>query len=263
MRCEADYAVFIFNHVDSEGTQIICIIAWHVDDGLAGTNNCKFLDQTKSKIKDRFGITDLGPVTKYLGVQFVHCQKMRQLWMHQEDYIVYVLQEHSMSQCNPVSLPMDSNFPFGCPTDVHLHVNDLDTDYQKLVGKLLYLAMYTQPDIAHTVMRLAQNNSSPELCHYMAAKHVLRYLAGTINLRTHYGVQESIPLFTVSAILTGPCAQKIEFLCQGTSGSSMVGRSPIQPRNKQHMLSHQPRLSTWRSQVPCRMVCGSNHSSAA
>jgi hypothetical protein len=187
VQCEADYAVFIFDHLDSEGTRIICIITWHIDDGLAGTNNHKFLDQTKSKITDCFGITDLGPVTKYLGVQFVRYRKTRQLWMHQEDYIVYLLQEHSMSQCNPVSLPMDPNFPFGHPTDVHPHIDDLDTKYRKLAGELLYLAMYTQPDIAHTIMHLAQNNSSPELCHYTAAKHVLRYLAGTINLRTHYG----------------------------------------------------------------------------
>jgi hypothetical protein len=187
VQCEADYMVFIFNHLDSEGTRIICIIVWHVDDRLAGANNRKFLDQTKSKITDRFGITDLGPVTKYLGVQFVRCRKTRQLWMHQEDYIVYLLQEHSMSQCNPVSLPMDPNFPFGRPTDVHPHIDNLDTKYHKLVGELLYLAMYTRPDIAHTIMRLAQNNSSPELCHYTAAKHILRYLAGTINLCTHYG----------------------------------------------------------------------------
>lgn len=82
---------------------------------------------------------------------------------------------------------MDPNFPFGCPTDVFPHVDDLETEYRKLVGELLYLAMYTRPDIAHTVMRLAQKNASPEACHYAAAKHVLRYLAGTIGMRTHYG----------------------------------------------------------------------------
>lgn len=187
LRCEADYAVFIFDHVNGEGERVICIIAWHVDDGLAGSNNRRFLDQTKGQIAERFGISDLGPVTKYLGIQFIRDRKTRELWMHQEDYILYLLDEHSMTGCNPVSLPMDPNFPFGRPTDVFPHVADLSTEYRKLIGELLYLAMYTRPDIALSVMRLSQYNASPESKHYAAAKHVLRYLAGTITMRTHYG----------------------------------------------------------------------------
>lgn len=187
LRCEADYAVFVFNHVNGEGVRIICIIAWHVDDGLAGSNNRRFLDRTKAQIAERFGITDLGPVTKYLGVQFIRNRTSRELWMHQEEYIMYLLEEHGMTNCNPVSLPMDPSFPFGRTTDVFPFVDDLQTEYRKLVGELLYLAMYTRPDIALAVMRLAQYNVCAEPKHYAAAKHVLRYLSGTMNTRTHYG----------------------------------------------------------------------------
>jgi hypothetical protein len=192
LRCEADYAVFIFDHVNGEGVRVICIIAWHVDDGLAGSNNRVFLDRTKAQIAERFGISDLGPVTKYLGIQFIRDRKTRELWMHQEDYITYLLDEHRLTNCNTVSLPMDANFPFGRPTDVFPHVDDLQTEYRKLVGELLYLAMYTRPDIALTIMRLAQYNVCAEPKHYAAAKHVLRYLAGTISMRTHYGGADTI-----------------------------------------------------------------------
>lgn len=173
LRCEADYAIFIFDHINGEGERVVCIIAWHVDDGLAGSNNRRFLDQTKALIAQRFGISDLGPVSKYLGVQFIRDHRTRELWMHQEDYIVFLLDAHGMTSCNPVALPMDPNSPFGRPTDAYPHVDDLATEYRKLVGELLYLAMYTRPDIAHTVMRLAQHNASPEPRHYSAAKHVL------------------------------------------------------------------------------------------
>lgn len=187
LHCEADYAVFIFDHIDVHGVRIICIIAWHVDDGLAGSNNRAFLDKTKGQIAECFGITDLGPVTKYLGIQFIRDRKTHELWMHQEDYILYLLEEHGMTSCNPVSLPMDPNFPFGRPTDVFPHVPDLPTEYCKLIGELLYLAMYTCPDIALSVMRLSQYNTSPEPKHYAAAKHVLHYLCGTITMHAHYG----------------------------------------------------------------------------
>jgi hypothetical protein len=93
-----------------------------------------------------------------------------------------------MSNCNPVTLPMDPSFPFGCSTDVYPHIDELKTEYCKLVGELLYLAMYTRPDIAFAVMRLAQHNASVKPCHYSAAKHVLHYLSGTIHLKAHYGV---------------------------------------------------------------------------
>jgi hypothetical protein len=129
LRCEADYAVFIFDHVNAEGVRVICIIAWHVDDGLAGSNNRAFLDRTKHQIADRFGITDLGAVSKYLGIQFIRDRQTCELWMHQEDYIRYLLDEHNMTDCNPVSLPMDPNFLFGRPTDVFPHVADLQTEY--------------------------------------------------------------------------------------------------------------------------------------
>ncbi|KIK35055.1 hypothetical protein CY34DRAFT_96817, partial [Suillus luteus UH-Slu-Lm8-n1] len=57
-----------FNHINTQGVWVICIIAWYIDDGLTGSNNCAFLDQTKHQIMEHFGITDLGAVTKCLNI---------------------------------------------------------------------------------------------------------------------------------------------------------------------------------------------------
>jgi hypothetical protein len=107
--------------------------------------------------------------------------------MHQTDYITYLLEEHGMIGCNSVTLPMDPHFPFGRDTDIYPHLENLTSEYQKFVGKLLYLAMYTRPDITVAMMKLAQHNNSPESRHYAAAKRILHFLAGTIGLHTHYG----------------------------------------------------------------------------
>jgi hypothetical protein len=48
LRCEADYAVFIFDHINGKGVRVICIITWHVDDSLVGSNNHPFLDRMKA-----------------------------------------------------------------------------------------------------------------------------------------------------------------------------------------------------------------------
>jgi len=128
-------------------------------------------------------ISYIGPMSKHLGIQFEHNCTMCELWMHQTEYINYLLEEHRMLGCNSVTLPMDPHFLFGHDTDLHPHIKDLP----------LYLAMYTHPDIAVSVMKLAQHNSSPESCHYAAAKHILCFLAGTVSLCTHYGGVMAIP----------------------------------------------------------------------
>ena len=60
------------------------------------------------------------------------------------------------------------------------------TPYASLIGLLMYAAVATCPDIAYTVSRLVAFMTNPDLQHWTAAKHVLRYLAGTQNLKLKY-----------------------------------------------------------------------------
>jgi len=54
--------------------------------------------------------------------------------------------------------------------------------YRKLVGKLLYLAVATRPDIAYVVGVLCRFVENPGEAHWNAAKRVLRYLKGTVDM---------------------------------------------------------------------------------
>ena len=53
---KVDLAVFVYDTTLRDGRCIICIIAWHVDDGLGGRNNRTFLDWVKGCIREHFGI---------------------------------------------------------------------------------------------------------------------------------------------------------------------------------------------------------------
>ena len=53
--------------------------------------------------------------------------------------------------------------------------------YQSTVGKLLYLSIRTRPDIAFAVSTAAKFTAKPTEQHWKAVKHILRYIAGTIN----------------------------------------------------------------------------------
>lgn len=107
--------------------------------------------------------------------------------MHQGEYISYLLGEYDLLDCNPVQLPLDPNHPFSRDTDVHDDIPALPTRYHKIVGELLYLAVCMRPDISFAVNALAQKNTAPTACFYAAAKHLLRYLSGTLNLCAHFG----------------------------------------------------------------------------
>ncbi|KAI5351986.1 hypothetical protein L3X38_004877 [Prunus dulcis] len=55
------------------------------------------------------------------------------------------------------------------------------TEYRELVGSLQYLTL-TRPDISFAVNTIAQFMSAPLTTHFVAAKRILRYIKGTIDL---------------------------------------------------------------------------------
>jgi hypothetical protein len=63
--------------------------------------------------------------------------------------------------------------------------------YREAVGKLLYLAIATRPDIAYAVGVLCRFNVNPGPKHWGAVKHLLRYLKGTKDLKLVYAPNSS------------------------------------------------------------------------
>ena len=72
--------------------------------------------------------------------------------------------------------------------------NEVDpTLYMQLIGSLMYL-VNTRPDICYTVNSLSQFMVEPKRAHWAAAKHVLRYLQGTIDYGLLYTRSKDIRL---------------------------------------------------------------------
>ena len=63
--------------------------------------------------------------------------------------------------------------------------------YINAVGALMYLAVTTRPDIAYTTSTLARFNSNPGRQHWLAVKHLFRYLKGTMDLKLVYSPDSS------------------------------------------------------------------------
>ena len=150
---EFDHALFIFNRTWGSAL-VCCLLAIHIDDGLAGCNSEDFLSFIKSEINKRFGIKDLGPLKTFLSVQFKCEHLAKEIWIHQELCIDSLLIEHHLMACNAVATPLDSSFPLGHKDATYPSIDNLMQAYQHLIGSLLFLQLCSRPDISFVVIRV-------------------------------------------------------------------------------------------------------------
>ena len=87
-----------------------------------------------------------------------------------------------MEDCRPMCTPMITNWK-----QIHASEGKLvdPTIYRQLIGSLMYL-VNTRPDLCFAVNTLSQFMVEPRSVHWTAAKHILRYLAGTVDYGLDY-----------------------------------------------------------------------------
>jgi hypothetical protein len=97
------------------------------------------------------------------------------------------------------------------------------TMYRQLIGSLMYL-VNTRPDICFAVNTLSQHMVEPKQVHWMAAKHILRYLRGTIGYGLRYVSSGDVRLqgYTDSHWARSAMDQKSTSGCCFSLGSGMI-----------------------------------------
>lgn len=85
-----------------------------------------------------------------------------------------------MEHSNSVSTPLlnSTRLPTPSAEDAAAHT---EFPYREIVGCLNHAAVNTRPDISHAVSQLAQHSSCYGASHVTAAKHLLRYIKGTLE----------------------------------------------------------------------------------
>ena len=106
------------------------------------------------------------------------------IFINQGTYARRVVHEYGMQNCNPVKTPLDASIKLHKRQDNEPPADD--TLYREIVGKLNHLAIYTRPDLAQSLSKLSEFLSKPSEEHMRAAKHILRYLNGTLDLGILY-----------------------------------------------------------------------------
>ena len=91
-----------------------------------------------------------------------------------------------MSDCKPTSTPgYGPELSNKLPEDTLLDEEETRR-YQGIVGCLMYIAQGLRYDLTYATGQLARPMSKPSKVHLVAAKHALRYLAGTTDFHITY-----------------------------------------------------------------------------
>jgi len=163
----------------SEQCKVI-ILVW-VDDIIIAASDEHVLRSVKSCLCSRFSMKDIGPLSWFLGINFV-C-KPGEIEMNQSKYIENMLLKFNMSECKPRVTPCDFNLN-RMKDDENVQLKSVDEKtYRAIVGSLIYAMSATRPDLCFIVTYLSQYMSKPTSVHMTMAKHVLRYLKGTSDYK--------------------------------------------------------------------------------
>jgi len=140
--------------------------------------------EVKAKLSEKYKITSLGPACQFLGIE-IH-RDGTGISLGQKAYITTILRRFGMEHTHSVSMPIDPNIKLDLAEARREKVLDDITDYQAVVGSLMYAALATRRDISYAVAALSRYNSRPFTSHMTAAKRVLQYLKSTADFRLHF-----------------------------------------------------------------------------
>lgn len=180
-RTYCDAGVYVYS-VETRDTT--CVIILYVDDLLLIGDSKPFIDEVKRKLKQEYQMTDLGPVEHFLGLRIRRKRSERKLFVDQSKYIQTVLERFQMSNCKEARTPLPAGAVLVGNTEQATDV--FRTQYQSIIGSIMYAMLGTRPDIAFAVTRLAKYAHNPSADHMRFAKYVLRYLQGTLSYALCY-----------------------------------------------------------------------------
>jgi hypothetical protein len=183
------------------------ILLLYVDD-LFLTGEEKIIIECKKKLISEFEMKDLGLMHYFLGLEV--WQSPERIFLNQGKYAVEILKRFDMLECKSMNTPMETKLKL--LVDTLLELIDA-TLYRQIIGSLMYLTN-TRLDICFAMNTLSQFLVEPRHVHLVAAKHVMRYLKGTLDYGLSYDGDHN---FTLSGYTDSDWAGSV-FDRKSTSG---------------------------------------------
>ena len=170
-RLYVDAGIFVAQHPD--GTLIFLLA--YIDDIIITGPTGTHVHQRKRDFMDKWECRDLGVCREFLRMRIKY--ENGKILLDQTDYLRKVLKRFGMTDAKMAKTPLPMGYkpePFSGTSN-----SQLRSQYQSLIGSLLYIMLGTRPDIAFAVTQMAKFASNPSDEHLNRAMYILRYLVGT------------------------------------------------------------------------------------
>ena len=167
-----------------------------MDDLTAATQSTAEYYHIRDKLSKHFKLKNLGPTTSLLGVGIERDCSKRTIKLSQCQYAKDILNRFALGDVLPVSTPLPPGHQLSkeqCPKTDEDVAYMREQPYSQLVGALMYLAVATRPDIAHSVGLLARFSTNPGIAHWKALKHLCCYVQGSKEMKLCYSPDPSTP----------------------------------------------------------------------
>lgn len=158
----------------------------YVDDIIIATNKEEQISEMEQELQRCYNMTNLGDISNYLGVE-VNRDRNGLFYINQERYIKYNLDKYGLPDAKTSRIPLDTGYS-GIESERKLPSKE---EYQSLIGALMYISVFTKPDISASVAILSKKIKDPTYEDWTEAKRTLRYLKGTINYQLKLGNEDT------------------------------------------------------------------------
>jgi hypothetical protein len=171
-------------YVHEKGT----IIALWVDDIFITGPDTDHINHTLESLKAEYDVKTLGQVSYALGIHF-QPQADGSFFMSQTAMIDDIVKTMGMEHANTANSPLPNGYKAtkdDCPRNVAEIEDMTKIPYRSNIGKLLYVAMATRPDIMYAVISLSRFSNNPGKVHWSHLKNIVKYLKTTRTWGLHY-----------------------------------------------------------------------------
>lgn len=175
----------------------------YVDDILVMGMCSTAVDTVRSGLKAKFEMTDHGPVTSFLGVEFFYTENGASL--RQKHFINILLHRFNMFCCKHVGSPFPPSASGAGRVEGVVKRFDQNI-YQQAIGALLYISNRTRTNISAAVSFMARKSNAPTVEDWSKVKRILRYLKGTSDLGLNFAWNAKLAKPVVLGYSDADCA---------------------------------------------------------
>nr|GEU65801.1 ribonuclease H-like domain-containing protein [Tanacetum cinerariifolium] len=165
-----DYSLFT-----KKFDRVFIALLVYVDDIVITENNLSEIEKFTLFPKSKFQIKDFGKLKYFLGTEVL--DNKDGICLSQMKYCLELLHEYGLLAAKHVDTPLPENTTLNHIESDDDHLLDNIGNYQRLVGKLIYLTN-TRSDISYILHYLSQFIHAPLISHLDVALGVLRHLKG-------------------------------------------------------------------------------------